>query len=84
MLGLCPALVAVLPEGWKRTDLTLPEFPPREFLLWFVPLSIMSAFTPIFYCRNRIRTDSDVILPSAIGSIAGFECSCRSLTTKKA
>ena len=62
MLGLCPALVAVLPEGWKRTDLTLPEFPPREFLLWFVPLSIMSPFTSIFYCRNCIRTDSDVIV----------------------
>jgi len=36
-----------LPHGWKQAEPTLSEFPPREFLFWFVPLSVVTTFTPI-------------------------------------
>src|SRR5215467_1458219 len=45
-------LVNGLPEGWKRAESTLSEFPPREFLFWFIPLSMAATFTPIFLLWN--------------------------------
>ena len=41
-------LADVLPEGWKRSESASSEFPRREFMLWFVPLSVISTLTPIF------------------------------------
>ena len=41
-------LVDELPEGWNRTESAPSEFPPREFLLWFVRLSLVSTLSPTF------------------------------------
>src|SRR5262245_26707337 len=40
-------LVEDLPHGWTGAEATVSEFPPREFLSWFAPISIVATFTPI-------------------------------------
>ena len=39
-------LVGALPVEWKKTDPYPPELPPKGFLLWFIPLSLVAAFLP--------------------------------------
>jgi hypothetical protein len=40
-------LVASLPDGWNTPKGPSP-FPPVNFLLWFIPLAVVSAGTPFF------------------------------------
>jgi hypothetical protein len=39
-------LVATLPQGWAKPHSYPPELPPKRFLLWFIPLSLIATFLP--------------------------------------
>ena len=40
-------LVAAPPDGWKKPVSYPPELPPKDFLLWFIPFSLIASFLPI-------------------------------------